>query len=97
MTAREWLEENGYTDVVALIDRASTTWKKAGIGTRRSWWSILAGGMGGRARRVGDIEFPVLVTAQKHEGVPVTKNAIQRNRSERVPPKVYRGSSLRSR
>src|SRR5579872_6748593 len=97
MTAREWLSANDYDEVVALIDRVMNIWKRAGRNTRRNWWGILAGTKDGGSRKVEGIIFPVLATAQRHECVPVTKNAVQKSRKEQPPPKSYRGISIRKR
>lgn len=93
MTARVWLQENGYDDVVALIEKVEKGWKVSGASTRRNWWGILAGGSDGRPRAVSDIMFPVLASAQIHEGKPVTNNAIKRKPGEVPPQKDYRGRS----
>lgn len=87
MNARRWLAENGYEDVVALIDDVTTEWKARSIRTRRDWWDILAGDSAGEARFVAGRPFPVLWAAQERQGRPHTKNALKRNRSE-VPPPV---------
>lgn len=93
MSARGWLQENGYGDVVVLIERVEKGWKIGGVSTRRNWWGILAGGTDGRPRKVSGITFPVLVSAQIHEGTPVTNNAIKRKPGEVPPQKDYRGRS----
>ena len=82
--ARVWLRENGYGDVADEIDAIMDEWKSAGNRTRRNWWDILAGGVGGKPRTVAGRTFPVLRVAQVRQGVTVTKNAIQRKRGERV-------------
>ena len=94
MTTRDWLIEHGYLDVVHLIDQVTRQWKAKGTRTRRNWWEVLAGTRNGRPRTVYGINFPVLVVAQKHEGRPVTPNAIQRSDSEEPPSKSYHGRSL---
>jgi hypothetical protein len=83
--ARIWLRQNGYDDVAAKIDRIIDRWQKEGKATRRNWWDILAGGRDGRPRSVAGVEFPVLRAAQKRKGLPVTPNAVSRNRKEKVP------------
>lgn len=47
MTCREWLLENNYADVAALIDRAMAKIEAKGKKSRRNWWDTLAGGPGG--------------------------------------------------
>lgn len=91
MTALQWLLENGYEDIVAMIEEIVVEWRSSGRRTRRNWWVVLAGGKGGKPITVEGREFPVLVSAQIHEKVPVTANAIQRSKTEIVPPKNYLG------
>jgi hypothetical protein len=97
MTARTWLLQNGYSDVVVLIEKVEAGWRERGVTTRRNWWEILSGGHDGHSRTVSDISFPVLATAQIHENRPVTSNAIRRNRSETAPDKDFRGRSTKGR
>lgn len=85
MTCREWLEQNGYEDVVALIDQAMARMIARGSKQRRNWWEVLAGGINGKPGLCEGIEFPVLRAAQIHQGVPVTPNALCRNPVEQVP------------
>ncbi len=94
MNTREWLLENGYPDIVELIDKVMLQWKEKGANTRRNWWETLAGRKNGRPTTINGIEFPVLVIAQIYQGVPVTPNAIQRSPYEKLPEKVYHGRSL---
>lgn len=91
MTARQWLVSNNYPDVAELIDEIMLEWKKAGKKTRRNWWETLAGGKLGRPRTIAGRPFPVLVSAQRHEGRPVTPNALQRSTDEVPPSKIYLG------
>ena len=97
MTARDWLLANGYEDVAALIDEVMASWERSGARTRRNWWDVLAGTKEGNSRTVEGVTFPVLATAQRHEGRKVSKTAIQRSRRETPPPKTYHGSSLQKR
>ena len=83
---RRWLRENSYDDIADQIDEIMADWRVRGVKTRRNWWEILAGGKGGASRTVNGFQFPVLRTAQRRLGLPVTKNAIQRNRKETFPP-----------
>lgn len=64
MTCRDWLRQNGYEDVVALIDEAMTKIAVKGTKQRRNWWDILAGDAQGMPRVREGIEFPVLRVAQ---------------------------------
>lgn len=84
--ARQWLLENEYGDVAGLIDTLTAAWKAQGKSTRRNWWMVLAGGAGGKPRKIGGTEFPVLKAAQMRQGMPVTDNAICRNPLEEAPP-----------
>jgi hypothetical protein len=87
MTCRDWLRQNGYEDVVALIDQAMAKIAAKGTKQRRNWWDILAGDVHGQPRVREGIEFPVLRVAQIRQGRPVTPNAISRN-SNVQPPDV---------
>jgi hypothetical protein len=87
MTARDWLRDNGYEDVAALIDEVMAEMKARGSKQRRNWWDVLAGGGGGKPIVVSGREFPVLKVAQRRQRKRVTKNAISRNRKE-APPEV---------
>jgi hypothetical protein len=89
MTCREWLRENGYEDLVELIDQALASIEAKGRKSRRNWWDTLAGGPNGRSSVREGVKFPVLRVAQIHQGRPVTPNAICRNESEQ-PPGVRR-------
>ena len=86
MMTKQWLVENEYTDVAALIDEVVGEWNREGKQTRRNWWEVLAGNAHGKARTVAGREFPVLRTAQLRQGLPVTPNAIYRNPKELPPP-----------
>jgi hypothetical protein len=86
MTARDWLKENGYDDIVALIDEVLADLKAKGSKERRNWWEILAGGRNGKPLKVAGREFPVLYAAQKRQGKTITANAIRRKKMERPPP-----------
>jgi DNA adenine methylase len=79
MRAKQWLLQNEYEDVAALIDEVMDEWKAEGKHTRRNWWEILAGDLKGNPRVVAGREFPVLRAAQVRQGVPVTPNAISRD------------------
>ena len=82
---RQWLRNNGYDDVAGQIDKLMDKWAREGSATRRDWWQILAGANNGAPRSVDGIEFPVLRSAQARQGLPVTPNAIARNKQETVP------------
>lgn len=93
--ARDWLRENGYEDIADTIDQIHKEWEKEGKKTRRNWWEVLAGGIDGKPRKIAGRKFPVLAVAQKRQGLPVTKNAIRRSRTEKAP-KIWkpRGGAL---
>ncbi len=85
MTCREWLQQNGYQDVVALIEEAIRRIEAKGKKSRRNWWDTLAGGPGGRPLSREGIAFPVLKVAQIRQGKPVSPNAIARKENEEPP------------
>ncbi len=89
--ARQWLLENRYQDVAALIDEVTRQWKVEGKQTRRNWWQVLAGDAKGNPRVVAGRRFPVLRAAQLRMGMPVTSGAICRNPDEEVPPVTVTG------
>ena len=88
MTCRDWLRQNGYEDVAALIDQALARIEAKGTKQRRNWWDILAGDAQGRPCVREGIEFPVLRVAQIRQGRPVTQKAICRNPNEQPPDVV---------
>src|SRR5436189_5845703 len=94
MSARKWLAAHGYTEALACIEEAERRWKAAGKKTRRDWWETLAGGVGGRPRTVWGVAFPVLEVAQRHQGLPVTQNAVPMPPGEEPPPKQAHGRAL---
>ncbi len=85
MTARDWLKENGYEDIVLLIDKVMAEAKARSSKQRRNWWDTLAGGTGGRPLVVSGRTFPVLRVAQVRQGKLVTPNAISRKAQEQPP------------
>jgi hypothetical protein len=91
MTCRDWLNNNGYKDVVELIDNAIAKMAIRGSKQRRNWWDILSGGADGRPCVREGIEFPLLRVAQIRQGKPITKNAIARNSREQPPDVVATG------
>ena len=68
VTTRGWLRQNGYEDVVELIDEVVATLAARGSKERRNWWDVLAGGKDGRPSVVAGREFPVLCVAQRCAG-----------------------------
>lgn len=91
MTTRDWLQQNGYEDVVELIDEVMAELAARGSKERRNWWDVLAGGRNGKPNVVAGREFPVLRAAQIRQGKPVTPNAICRNQAEQPPDVVRTG------
>lgn len=87
ITVRKWLKDNGYDDVLVIIDEVICEWNKDGKRTRRSWWEILAGDKNGKPRKIYGREIPVLRAAQIREGHSVTPNAICRNNEEKIESK----------
>lgn len=86
ITIRIWLKQNGYEDILEMIDEAIKIWKLEGIKTRRNWWEILAGDHNGYPRKINGKVFPVLKAAQIRQGKHVTSNAICRNDNEMIEP-----------
>jgi DNA adenine methylase len=84
-SARLWLVENNYPEVVQMIDEILTEWEKAGKKTRRNWWDVLAGSRTGQPVSVEGRMFPVLRCARKRKGWHPTENSLSRNRREKVP------------
>ena len=85
MTVREWLRASGYEDIADMIDEVVAERQRDGSKERRNWWDVLAGGKDGNPHVIAGRTFPVLISAQKRQGVPITENAIQRSRNETVP------------
>lgn len=89
MNIRKWLQGNNYQDVEDKIAKAEAVHKAIGSKERRNWADILCGGKDGTPLTVAGIEFPVLASAQRSRGKPVTPNAVQRNEYEEFPaPRV---------
>ena len=88
---RNWLVQNEYPDVAALIDQVMSGWQEKGTKTRRDWWDVLAGRRDGKQKVIEGVKFPVLRAAQLRKGVPVTPNAICRNENEEIPLVISNG------
>ena len=91
MNTKSWLAENGYEDIILLIDEVEAEWKDKSIKTRRDWWHVLAGNVSGAPNVVAGREFPVLWAARKRRGLPNTKDALKRNKREVPPPVRHTG------
>lgn len=89
ITVRNWLRENGYPEVVEMIDDIQTEWKKKGKHTRRNWWEVLSGGKNGIPRTIYGRQFPVLQAAQVCQGKPVTANALKSAQEVATAPRVF--------
>lgn len=83
--ARAWLRANDYGDVADQIDKITERWRVKGVRTRRNWWEILAGSVGGDARSVDGVVFPVLAAFRRRNGMPAVKEAIERTPGEVAP------------
>ena len=81
----DWLVAWGYQDVVALIQTAEAAIRARKVSTRRNWWEVLAGTKKGDPRTVYGVVFPVLASARRRQGLPITKGAVQRWSGETVP------------
>jgi len=68
MTCRDWLKNNGYEDVVRLIDDAIAKMASRGSKQRRNWWDILSGAADGKPCVREGIEFPVLPCSSNPSG-----------------------------
>lgn len=85
VTVRKWLRENNYNDIADMIDDIMMEWSKQGKRTRRNWWDVLAGDKNGKPKKINGRVFPVLKAAQIRKGLPVSENAISRNKKEQPP------------
>lgn len=81
----DWLVAWGYPDVVALIRQVEATIRAKKVATRRSWWEVLAGTRKGNPRTVHGVAFPVLASARRRQGFPITAGAVQRHPDEAAP------------
>ena len=84
-TAKEWLSQNNYEDILKKISAVERSWKRKGIKTRRDWWEILAGNKNGTPRSVDGKKFPILCAARKRKGWGETHNCLSRNSNETIP------------
>lgn len=82
----DWLTEYGYHDIVILIRDTEAAFAARGSRQRRNWWDVLAGRISGDSVTIEGRAFPVLASAQRRQGKPVTDNAIQRSPIEVVEP-----------
>lgn len=89
MNTKRWLAENGYEDIVRLINEVEAEWQAKSMKTRRDWWHVLAGSTSAEPIVIAGREFPVLWAARKRKGLPPVANALKKNRRE-VPPPVHR-------
>lgn len=87
LSIRNWLKNNGYEDVLKLIDETMLEWQIRGVKTRRNWWDVLSGDKQGRPRKIHGKEFPVLKGAQIRKGMKISIYAICRNDKEEIPEK----------
>jgi len=88
MSAREWLRANGYDDVLEIVDEITAEWREAGNRQRRNWWAVLAGGKDGGPVVVAGRVFPVLLAAQRRQGVKASRDAVKMKRREAKPPPI---------
>lgn len=87
-TAKQWLEQNGYADILKKIERVERGWKAKGTRTRRDWWEVLAGHEDGTPKSVEGVKFPVLCAARKRMGLPAIDGCLSRDPNEEAPPVV---------
>lgn len=88
-TMRVWLIENGYPEIVKMIDDIQDEWKITGKHTRRNWWEVLSGGKNGTPRTIYGHQFPVLQAAQIRQGKPITANAVKATEHEVCAPVIF--------
>jgi len=88
--AREWLRENGYSDVADILDSYLAYNKARGSGERRNYWDLLAGGKNGENLKRHMFTFPILesVRAARKPSYKPSPNAIRRNETEVIPSPV---------
>ena len=89
MNTKSWLTDNGYEDILRLIDEAEAEWKAKSMKARRDWWHVLAGSASGAPTVIAGREFPVLWAARNRKGLPPVAYALKKNRRE-VPPPLRR-------
>lgn len=93
ITARVWLRSNGYVDVAEIIDNFIEYNKSIKSGERRNYWDLLAGRKDGECNKRNGFIFPILESvrsSRKPEYLP-SKNAIKRNKYEKIPLPVKQG------
>lgn len=98
-TAKEWLVRNNYEDVRRRIERVEARWLKSGKKTRRNWWDVLAGSVGGRPSKIEGVKLPILRAARLRKNWGPAKHELCRNTDEIVPiPKAQPrwGNELRT-
>lgn len=86
LSAKDWLEANGYDDLVATIERIEGWWSERGVATRRDWFLMFAGTPSGKPRVVEGLVLPMVQAFRRRQGYPLAKAAIQRSPFEVAPP-----------
>jgi len=83
--ARVWLRENGYVEIVEMINAIMAEWKTSGKRTRRNWWEVMAGTKAGKPRVIEGRVFPILAAARERSCLPPVASALRRRTDERAP------------
>ena len=84
MTVREWLRANDYNDIADTIDEILAEFNAMGSKERRNWADVLCGN-DGKPITIAGRTFPMLASAQRSRGLPVSPDAIQRHENEEFP------------
>ena len=85
---RQWLVQNGYSDIATKINKLMARWERIGKRTRRNWWDVLAGTKQGKPIKVESCLFPILRAARDRKGWEPTPNCLCRNNDEIALPIV---------
>lgn len=80
-----WLRDNGYTSIAKKIVKIEGDWKAKALTTRRNWWDVLAGDKKGKPRSVAGVEFPIIASIRKRQGLGEVFGA-KANPGEKPPP-----------
>jgi hypothetical protein len=90
VNAREWLKENGYSDIADMINAYIAHIKSLGSGERRNYWDLLVGRKDGECCMNHGFKFPILESVRKarRPNWKPSIHAIKRNNSEVIPAPV---------
>ena len=90
ITAKNWLIQNNYPEVVKIIDDYVAYNKARGSGEKRNFWDLLAGRKNGDPVNRNGFVFPILesIRTARKPNFPNAKSAIKKNKREIVPPPI---------